>query len=267
MSEAAVSEREKWAADQAYRERELRLREAQLELSRQEATSSQWRNPLVLAILAAAIAAAGNAGVAIVNGNLQRDLEDVKSEQTRILEVIKTGNPDKAAENLDFLLKAGLIRNPLQVATLGKFLETRQPGSGPTLPSASGAGSPSPEAPNKEVAEKAVRDIMVLLGQSRFADVWDSRTSDWFKTKVTRDAFLANMTLGRGKLGRLEESKLVSIDHAEHDPTTGYKGSIYAAQFLNTYAGGRFFERIVVIREKDAYKLSGIWGEVADMKR
>ena len=90
---------------------------------------------MVVAIIAATIAATGNAIVTVVNGIYQRELEDRKAEQTRILEMIKTGDPDKAADNLQFLLEAGLITDPGRIANIRGFLAARKPGSGPALPS------------------------------------------------------------------------------------------------------------------------------------
>ncbi|MEW6427911.1 MAG: DUF4019 domain-containing protein [Thermodesulfobacteriota bacterium] len=265
---ADISEREKWDFDKGVRERELNLREAEIEIARQESTSSQWRNPLVLAIFAAAIAAAGNAVVAVVNGNLQRDLEDQKSEQTRILEVIKVGgNPDKAAENLDFLLKAGLIRNPVQVNTLSKFLAERKPGTGPSLPSSGNTTGSNVDPANRDASEKAAANILSMLAKKQYYDLWDSQISDWFKRTVTKEAFIANMTLGRARIGELVDSKTISNDFSDFDPSSGYKGTIHSVTFLNTYTNGKFFERIVVIKEKDgSFRLAGIWGDDADMK-
>jgi len=132
------TEREKWEKEIAHKERELSFKEIELELKKQEhAAASGWKNPLVVAIMATAVAALGNAVVTMTNGSLQRELEDQKSEQARIQEMIKTGDPDKAAENLKFLLEAGLISKPEIVTKLGDYLKKRQPGSGPTLPSAS----------------------------------------------------------------------------------------------------------------------------------
>ena len=134
---------EKWEFEKAARERELRLKEreqatkeGELELKRAEHDSAQWRNPLVVAVFAAAVAAAGNAVVSYTNGNSQRELEAQKAEEARILEMIKTGNPDKAAENLRFLVEAGLITDTSLRKRVTTFLENRKPGSGPTLPSA-----------------------------------------------------------------------------------------------------------------------------------
>jgi hypothetical protein len=134
-------DREKWEVENKFRERELAIKEGELELQRQDQKGSGWRNPLVVAILAATAAAAGNAVVAVINGHLERDLEAQKSEQTRILEMIKTGDPDKAADNLDFLLKTGLIDDAGRAQRIQRFLDSRTPGNGPSLPTASGAVS------------------------------------------------------------------------------------------------------------------------------
>src|SRR5882724_5846944 len=76
-----------------------------------------------------------NHGVSTKPGQLQPSaqtaLQAQQSEQARILEMIKTGSPDKAAENLRFLLEAGLIADPTVREKLSKFLDNRNPGSGP----------------------------------------------------------------------------------------------------------------------------------------
>ncbi len=269
MENTGVSERERWELEREFRDREIKVRESEVEIAKQEHRSSQWRNPVVLAILAAAVAAAGNAVVAIVNGNLQRDLEDQKSEQTRILEVIKVGgNPDKAAENLEFLLKAGLIRNSAQSNTLTKYLSERKPGTGPSLPSAGSTTDPGSSSVNKAASEKAARDILRLLSEKKYGDLWDIRTSDFIKLRKSKDAFVADMTIGRSQLGQLGESQLVSAEVTTYDPSTGYRGVIYAVTFINTYTSGKFFERFVVIKEKDGdFRLAGIWGDTAEGPR
>lgn len=156
MPEDPAFEREKWISDVELRKRELALKEreqqnrdAELELKEREHRTSAWRSPLTVAIFAAAAAAAGNGVVAVVNGSLQRGLEDRKSsaeivlerskaESTRILEMIKTGEPERAAANLEFLLQSGLISDPALSSNIEAFLKKRQPGTGPSLPSPSG---------------------------------------------------------------------------------------------------------------------------------
>jgi hypothetical protein len=100
---------------------------------------------------------------------LQRDLEDRKAEQSRILEMVKIGDPDKAAANLDFLLKSGLISDPSRASKLESFLKTRQPGTGPYLPSpvASTGNEPVDEAVfvTKLPAESPLNNAVGAVGQ------------------------------------------------------------------------------------------------------
>ena len=134
-------EQRKWETERAFRERELAVKEreqaskeAELELKRKEQARSQWSNPLIVAILAASIAAIGTTAVAYLNANSAREVEAQRAEEARILEVIKTGDPDTAATNLRFLLDTGLIRDVTTQNSLNAFLKTRPQGSGPSLP-------------------------------------------------------------------------------------------------------------------------------------
>lgn len=122
----------------ALKERDVVVKEGELELKRRDASATAWRSPLVLSVLGAALAAGGNAAVSYFNAKQQRELEDRKSEQARILEMIKTGSPDKAAENLKFLVDAGLIFDTTMVGRLSSFLRERKPGTGPSLPTPGG---------------------------------------------------------------------------------------------------------------------------------
>ena len=152
-------EREKLILERELRTAEIELdsRRVEIEESRHELAKSehslahaehargQWRNPLVVAIFAATIAALGNAIIAWSNGILQRDLEAQKSESLRILEMIKTdGNSELAAENLKFLLKAGLVDNEERLEKLEQFLRDRPPGSGPSTSSGGSAAVAQP---------------------------------------------------------------------------------------------------------------------------
>lgn len=128
------TEREKWDRETRLREREIAVKEAELALKTREAIGASWRNPLVAAIIAAAVAATGNAVVSALNGNSQRQLERDKAEEARILEMIKTGDAESAAENLRFLLDAGLISDVVRTNKLEAYLDRREPGTGPVLP-------------------------------------------------------------------------------------------------------------------------------------
>ena len=136
-------ETERWQFERVARERELALKErdqaikeSELELKRSDQNAARWRNPLVVGVFATAVAAAGNAFISYTNANAQRELEGQKAEQARILEMIKTGEPDKAAENLRFLVDAGLVTDAPLRKRVTDYLTNRKPGSGPSLPAA-----------------------------------------------------------------------------------------------------------------------------------
>jgi hypothetical protein len=140
MSEqtAREFEREKWRGEYELRKRDIELKE-------RDASRSRWSSPLVLAVLAAAIAALGNAAAIWLTGIAQRNLETTKTEQARIieeskaeaariLEIIKTGNdPEKAAVNLKFLVDAGLISDADRRKNIQNFLAHRPAGAGPAF--------------------------------------------------------------------------------------------------------------------------------------
>jgi hypothetical protein len=127
-------EREKWEADLRLREREIALKERELDAKIIEQKRDRWRSPLVLAILGAILAAGGNAWLEQRRTEGQQTIEEAKAEAARILDMIKTANPDKAAENLDFLVKAGLIENQIRRVKLERFLKERPKGKGPNIP-------------------------------------------------------------------------------------------------------------------------------------
>lgn len=127
-------DREKWEADVRLRERELELKAEELRLKNREQRWARWFNPLAIAIAAAALAGYWNARVAEINGEAQQRLEEGKAEAARILEVVKTNNPDRAATNLTFLLDAGLIANAATRKSLAQYLASRPIGSGVALP-------------------------------------------------------------------------------------------------------------------------------------
>jgi hypothetical protein len=158
---------------------EYQLKTRELDLKQKEQQRSNWSNPLVVAILAAAVAGLSNAFVAMINGRLQRQIEqsraaeslrieESRSEAGRILEMIKTGEPDKAAGNLKFLIDTGLISNEERVAQIQRYLSTRQPGTGPFLPAAADGRytfvqSEGLTKPVAETLEKSLDDFIAYL--------------------------------------------------------------------------------------------------------
>ncbi len=120
---------ERWTKDFELRTREIEVkereqaaREREVELAARRERSERWRNPLTVAVFAAAVAGFSNAYIAIQNNRAQveaidrkakadRDLEEVRAEAQRILEMVKTGDPAQAAVNLHFLVQLGLVRS------------------------------------------------------------------------------------------------------------------------------------------------------------
>ncbi|MCA9640424.1 MAG: hypothetical protein KC492_06990 [Myxococcales bacterium] len=136
--------------DQRRHEAEVELKQKELELRRAHETKL-WRNPLVLAIAAGIIGLVSNAVVAAVNGSMDRDLEHQKTESKMILEALKTGDPDKAAENLQLLVDTGLVQR--HGDRLQNYLKRRSQGGGAVLPVAATA-----QAHKVEELEEAEED-------------------------------------------------------------------------------------------------------------
>jgi hypothetical protein len=115
-------------------DREFALRERELAFKEAEARRARVWNPLAIAILGASIAALGSAYVSWENNAGTLQVEKIKAESARILEVVKTGDPDKAAKNLEFLLSTGLIQDPSTANSVAAYLANRNKGEGFALP-------------------------------------------------------------------------------------------------------------------------------------
>lgn len=113
--------------------RRVALEEREAASRNQQRDGAPWRSPLVIAILGATTAAIGNAALTLIDGVQSRQLARLEGENTRILSAIETADPDLNAENLRFLLEAGLIESSDMRLQISRFLEERTPGSGPAL--------------------------------------------------------------------------------------------------------------------------------------
>jgi hypothetical protein len=92
------------------------------------------RSPVVAAGVFAALATLAGAFLTYLNAVGQRETDRLRLETQTILEMVKTGDPDQAARNLDFLVNSGLVQSrALQIRT---FLMMRRPDGGPNLPEA-----------------------------------------------------------------------------------------------------------------------------------
>lgn len=119
-------------------------------------------------------------------------------------------------------------------------------------------------ASDADDAKAVANNIMTKLSQGNYKEVWDNHMSSWFKSKVTKDSFLANLSLGRSMLGKRTNSKLIDVTYAKNDPTTDYQGDVYAFTYINKYAGATLYERVVVVNEDgNGFKMAGFWANPA----
>ncbi len=128
--------------DLSIAEREIRVKERELELKVIERKASRWRSPLLVAVLAAGLGAFGSAYIAFYNAREARDAARVEFEQNlalartsaenaRILEMIKLGEPVQVRENLLFLIEAQLVVDPNTVTSIREYYSKTDPGIGP----------------------------------------------------------------------------------------------------------------------------------------
>lgn len=121
--------------DEKKAEQEYQIRLKELDFKREELRRSRWSSPLVLGIIAAAIAAAGNAYVSWLSAenqltvestkySAQKEIERSKYEADRILEATKGSDPKSAAARIKFLIEIGLISDPNRQAALDAYIKS-----------------------------------------------------------------------------------------------------------------------------------------------
>ncbi len=123
-------------------DREARVKERELEYNIAQAKNNSWKSPLVVAILAAAIGAMGNAFIIYYSSYLERaaaatahqreiKLAESAAERERILEMIKIGEPEQVQRNLEFLIDTELVQDSETVASIQEYYQNITPGEGP----------------------------------------------------------------------------------------------------------------------------------------
>jgi len=262
MDQNLEFEREKWHVDVELRQRELALKEreqanrdADIEIRRKEQVTSKWRSPLVVAVFATAAAALGNAGVALVNGALQRDLEskkrdadlrieESKAESSRILEMIKTGNTEAAAKNLTFLLDTALVADPKRAAKLREYLDIH---GAPVLPSASSRVTfESSDAFTKPIQDRLQKNIdefsnyLTKIGFPANPNRVKITLNQWSPTNTTYSASTNELGIGEAILDDLSSALITYSHHILLNVQGLFENAIehgladyFAASFLN----------------------------------
>ena len=121
------------------------------------------------------------------------------------------------------------------------------------------------EAAEKDDAISAAKAIRQSLAQGDYDILYDTQTSLFYRQRTPRAQFIQILKQGRAQLGPVQSTKQLSYQVSEDDAATGYKGTIYAVDYLCKYQGGAaFFERVVVVQDTDGkFRLSGIWAQPA----
>ena len=139
---------------------EIRLENEAAELRKKDSKSenSTFKNPLILAILGATIAALGNIYTNHVSAVKEAELERQKAESALISKMLETaGNIQGARENLKFLLDAGLIDNEETKANIESYLEETPEDVGPSL-NASNSNSG-----NIDIEDRSIEQLIALF--------------------------------------------------------------------------------------------------------
>jgi hypothetical protein len=151
---AVPSEREKWDAEQFWHQAELSLRREELESRQGELARSRWTHPLVVVIIGGCLTALFGMLTTYWNNQASQAQETARAEAARILEVVKTGDPDTAAKNLQFLASVGLVTDERVSQKLRDYIINRLPGQGISLPQ-SNNGPKAAESKSSEAADRA----------------------------------------------------------------------------------------------------------------
>jgi hypothetical protein len=113
----------------------------------------------------------------------------------------------------------------------------------------------SPEKSQKAVA--AARTIMALAAENKVNTIWDKHVSTWMKKRADKAVFVQNLSFGRASVGKPTTVKLQDLKYASVEQD--YKGDIYSITFETTYKVGKYYERIIVIKDDDGeFRLSGL---------
>jgi hypothetical protein len=97
----------------ALKDREVTAREREVAAKERVPRVPWWTNPLVIGLIGAALALAGNIGTNILSNRASAEAERVRAQSGLVLSVIKTGgNEDDACKNLNFFVRIGWLDDP-----------------------------------------------------------------------------------------------------------------------------------------------------------
>ena len=87
-----------------------------------------------MAIVTAIVGGVISFTLAVFNSTEQRKLEERKLEEGRIIELLRTGSIERAKENLEFLIRSGLVQDARLAARVEANLKSKPKDQGPSLP-------------------------------------------------------------------------------------------------------------------------------------
>jgi hypothetical protein len=130
MTSHDVAQDPDWAKHKFEVETQLKQRELQLAADRLRVEN---RRNILISALVPIVVALMTAVPTYLNSLNQQALQKAAFEAQLITDSVRTGNPDQAAQNLEFLVQSGLLSG--ETATrVASYLQTRQPGTGRALP-------------------------------------------------------------------------------------------------------------------------------------
>jgi len=179
MSEEVEAPLDQSQLEAMFLKRQIELKDKEIAIKARELTDLEAKktlkfDPVVIGIAAALLGFLGNVVATYLQGRNSLDLEKTKHEASRaletdkfrssiIIEAIKTGDPAKAAKNIEFFLQAGFIED--QTGKISKYIAERA--NVPVLPSAvTGApiqaGEPVDSLAEDDVTRKIASGVGML---------------------------------------------------------------------------------------------------------
>jgi hypothetical protein len=115
-------------------------------------------------------------------------------------------------------------------------------------------------------AEFQAERILDLMSDGKFAEMWDCCVSADVKGIMTKSAFIAQMSIGRGPMGPMTaEKNMINSAFATAAPSvtgsnTPKMGRFYSFTYETTYATVMYYEAISVVKDDGVFKFWGING-------
>ena len=109
--ELSLDER-KFIQESKSRNKELTLKEREVAAKETELHRSQWLNPTVIGLFAAAIGLIGNLIVAYIGNRNTQEVEHSRAQSSLIIQAVGTGDAKTACKNLISFLRLGLLDDP-----------------------------------------------------------------------------------------------------------------------------------------------------------